>query len=224
MSAKTTREAGAPLKFSTLLSPSALAYDGVSKRFIIADREARRLAVIDEHTGQVSTLVGAQGALGDVGGIAIDARQGDLWVVSTGENGAVLHKTQLISGRVLQTRPLDAVTAPLVGLTFVRETGLVAADADGILWKIAASGKAEKIGALEYVPRVLASDALGRLYVSAGGPRLARFNVSSGLRRLGVVELDEGIPTDMPLVVGADRLHAIVRVNGEYEIRSMKMR
>jgi hypothetical protein len=222
--AKTSRDAGAPLKFSTLLSPSALAYDAVSKRFIIADREARRVAVIDENTGQVSTLVGAQGALGDVGGIAIDARQGDLWVVSAGENGAVLHKTQLISGRVLLTRPLEAITAAVVGLTFVRDNGLVAADAEGTLWKIAASGKAEKIGALEYVPRVLASDALGRLYVSAGGPRLARFSVGSGLRRLGVVELDDGIPTDVPLVVGADRLHAIVRVNGEYEIRSMKLR
>ena len=38
----------APLKFTTVLTPSALAYDGVSRRFIIADRAARRIAVIDE--------------------------------------------------------------------------------------------------------------------------------------------------------------------------------
>ena len=36
----------------------------VSKRFIIADRQARRIAVIDENTGQVATLVGAQASSG----------------------------------------------------------------------------------------------------------------------------------------------------------------
>ena len=59
----------------------------MSKRFIIADRKARRIAVIDGTTGQVATLVGAQGDLGDIGGITIDPRQGDLWVVSSGDDG-----------------------------------------------------------------------------------------------------------------------------------------
>ncbi|MBA2303359.1 MAG: hypothetical protein H0W08_12065, partial [Acidobacteria bacterium] len=53
------REPGEPLKFTTILTPSALVYDVVSRRFIIADRQARRIAVIDEDTGQVATLVGA---------------------------------------------------------------------------------------------------------------------------------------------------------------------
>lgn len=221
---RAARAAGAPLKFTTLLSPSALAYDGVSKRFIIADREARRVAVIDEHTGQVSTLVGARGALGDVGGIAIDAKQGDLWVVSAGDTGATLHKLQLISGRVLATVSLKDIKDRIVGVTYVPDTGLLAADASGNLWRITSSGKSEKIGALEYVPRAFASDPSGRLYISAGGPRLARYSVTAGLRRLGVVELEEGMPTDMPLVVGADRLYAIVKAAGEYEIRSMRLK
>ena len=38
--------------------------------------------MIDESTGQVATLVGAQGALGDIGGMAIDPKQGDLWVIT----------------------------------------------------------------------------------------------------------------------------------------------
>ena len=217
------RAPGAPLKFTTLLTPSALAYDAVSKRFIIADRDARRVAVIDENTGQVSTLIGAQAALGDVGGIAIDARQGDLWVVSAGENGSTLHKMQLISGRMLQSSALKGIDQRIVGMTFVRDAGLVAADAGGNLWRVGPSGRSEKIGAFEYVPRALASDPLGRLYVSAGGPRLARYSITTGLRRLGVVELEEGIPTDTAFVVSADRLHAVVAASGEYEIRSMRV-
>jgi hypothetical protein len=218
------RKAGAPLKFSTVLSPSALAYDAVSRRFIIADRAARRVAVIDENTGQVSTLVGVQGALGDVGGIAIDAKQGDLWVVSAGPTGPTLHKMQLISGRLLRTVPLSDIKEHIVGVTFVADSGLVAADAAGTLWRVASSGKTEKIGAFEYVPRALAADPLGRIYVSAGGPRLARYSVGAGLRRIGVVEMDEGLPTDMPFVVSAGRLHVVVRENGEYEIRSMRIK
>ena len=218
---RATRAPGAPLKFTTLLAPSALAYDGVSKRFIIADREARRVAVIDENTGQVSTLVGAQGGLGDVGGIAIDARQGDLWIVSGGDDGSTLHKMQLISGRVLRTVAVKGIDAPIVGVTFVRDSGLIAADAAGRLWRIEPSGRAERLGALEYVPRALTSDPLGRIYISAGGPRLGRYSIASGLRRLGVVELEDGIPSDTSFVVSAERLHAVVKGDGEYEIRSM---
>ena len=222
-SPREVRAAGAPLKFTTLLSPSSLAYDGVSKRFIIADREARRVAVIDENTGQVSTLVGAQGGLGDVGGIAIDTRQGDLWAISAGDQGSTLHKVQLISGRVLTKVTVKGIASRIVGLTFVRDSGLVAADAEGNLWRIESSGRAEKIGALEYVPRALTSDPLGRIYVSAGGPRLARYSVASGLRRVGVIELEDGIPSDTSFVVSAERLHAIVKSDGEYEIRSMRL-
>ena len=41
-------------------SPAGLAYDGVSRRFIIGDRLARKLAVVDEFSQHVANLAGAQ--------------------------------------------------------------------------------------------------------------------------------------------------------------------
>jgi hypothetical protein len=96
-------ETAGAIRFETLpFNPAGLAYDAVSRRFIIADRRARRLAVIDEFSRHVANLASAQSAgFGDIAAIEIDPRQGDLWVVS-GEGGrATLHKLQLISGRAL---------------------------------------------------------------------------------------------------------------------------
>ncbi|MBA3297687.1 MAG: hypothetical protein H0U19_12210, partial [Acidobacteria bacterium] len=181
------REAGTPLPFTTILTPSALAYDAVSRRFIIADRAARRIAVIDENTGHVATLVGAQAALGEIGGMAIDPQQGDLWVVSSSADGARLHRMQLISGRLLSTIALSGPQDAVVALAFVRNVGLVLADASGTIWHVRAGGRRDKLGALEYVPRMLATDGEGRLYVAAGAPRLARFALTPSLRKIDVL-------------------------------------
>lgn len=213
------RAPGAPLKFTTALTPTALAYDRVSKRYIIGDRRARRIAVIDENTGHVSTLVGAMGALGDVDGIAIDAQQGDLWVVTSGEDGVSLSKMQLISGRVLSTVKVPDLGARVVGLSFVPGSGLVAADGEGILWILRATGRAEKLGSLEYVPTALGADVRGRLYISAGGPRLARFAVAP-FRRLGTVELEAGPAPGGAFVLVANRLETIETAGDGYELRS----
>ena len=217
--------ASAPLRFTTVLTPSALVYDAVSKRFIVADRRARRIAVIDRTTGHVSTLVGAQGDLGDVGGITIDPRQGDLWAVSSAEGGAQqLHRIQLISGRVLRSVPLSGVKGRVVALAFVPETGLVMADDTGRIVRVRPGGRGEPIGELEYVPRALAADARGRLYVTAGGPRLARFTVGQALRRSDLVDLAPGTPADAPFTVTEGRLHFVVPVDDGFEIRSMPIR
>ena len=218
-----TRVPGAPLKFATVLTPTALAYDRVSKRYIIGDRRARRIAVIDEHSGQVSTLVGALGALGDVDGVAIDAQQGDLWVVTSDENGPSLSKMQLISGRVLSTVRLRDVSSPVVSLSFVPGSGLVAADGSGILWAIRPGGRGEKLAALEYVPKALGSDGRGRLYVSAGGPRMARFAMAP-FRRLGTAELDTGSAPDGPFVVVGDRLESLLPSGDGYELVSRSVK
>jgi hypothetical protein len=218
------RSAKDPLTFTTVLTPSALVYDAVSRRFIIADRLARRIAVVDEHTGQVATLVGAQGALGDIGGLAIDPQQGDLWVVTSTEDGAVLHHMQLISGRVLSTSELTGIEDPVVAMTFARKTGLVLADAKGTIWRVRPTGRTEKLSALEYVPLALAADPSGRLYVTAGAPRLARFTIGPGLRKIDVIDLEPGLPADAPFVVASGRLHFIVPVGGTFEIRSMAVR
>jgi hypothetical protein len=63
----------------------------------------------------MSNLIGAEsGGFGEIGGIAIDRREGDLWVASTAaDSGAAkLHKLQLISGRVLWSAGVSADGPP----------------------------------------------------------------------------------------------------------------
>ncbi|MEO7406506.1 MAG: hypothetical protein ABIZ92_05800 [Vicinamibacterales bacterium] len=218
------RDPAEPLKFATVLTPSALAYDAVSRRFIIADRSARRIAVIDENTGQVATLVGAQGALGEIGGIAIDPLQGDLWVVASDGEGLALHRMQLISGRVLSSSSLKGIAGGVVALAFARSVGLVLADGTGMVWRIRANGRSDKLAALEYVPRALATDADGRLYVAGGGQRLARFALEPSMRKIDLVELAAGLPPDAPFVVLGARLGVVVPSEGGYEIRTVPLR
>ena len=213
-------KSSAPLSFTTLLSPSALAYDAVSKRYLIADREAKRIAVVDQNTGQVSTLAGAQARLGEINGMAIDSRQGDLWIVTTSDEGMSLSRLQLISGRQLAAARVSGVKAPIVAVAFARNVGVVVADRSGDLYRVSAAGRAEKLAGLEYVPTALVADAEGTLYVAAGGQRLARYSASP-FRRLGIIDLDEGL-AGLPFAVVADSLHLVVPVNGAYEIRVVK--
>ena len=215
--------AKSPLLFTTVLTPDALAYDAVSRRYIIADRKARRIAVVDENTGQVATLVGALGALGEIGGMAIDSREGDLWVVSTGDEGPQLHRMQLISGRVLSTVALDVPDA-IVGVAHVRDAGLVVAAADGTVWRVRRDGKAQKLIALEYVPRGLAADAQGRLYVAGGTARLARFAVATSMRKIDTIEIDPSIPHDAPFGVTGSRLFFVVASQGSFEIKTVPVK
>jgi hypothetical protein len=103
--AVTTREGDEAVRFDTLpFTPAGLAYDAVSRRFIVGDRRARRLAVVDEFSHHVANLASAQSAgFGDIAALEIDPRQGDLWVISADGEHATLHKLQLVSGRVLAT-------------------------------------------------------------------------------------------------------------------------
>jgi hypothetical protein len=96
------------LRFNTLpFTPAGLAYDAVSRRFIVGDRQARKLAVVDEFSHQIANLASAQATgFADVAALEIDPREGNLWVVTADENGTpkagtTLHKLQLISGRAL---------------------------------------------------------------------------------------------------------------------------
>ena len=222
--APSRRAAGTPLSFTTLLKPSALAYDAVSGRYLIADRAARRVAVVDESSGQVTTLVGAQGALGEIGGIAIDPQQGDLWVVSSTPDGAALHRLQLVSGRVLSTVPLKGSNAPMVGLTFVRGSGLVGADSSGTIWRIDARGRLEQLAELEYSPTNIASDTAGRLYVSGGTSRLARFSIAPRPGAREVLTLPaEGVVAGGMAIAGG-RLHFLAERDGAYEIRTVPLK
>ena len=95
------------------MTPAGLAHDSVSGRFVIADRERRKLVIVDERARHLVDLVGAESAgFNDITALVIDARRGDLWVVSgteaDGEKpaAAVLHRVQLVSGRPLASWPL----------------------------------------------------------------------------------------------------------------------
>jgi hypothetical protein len=213
----------ARFSFTTILTPTALAHDAVSQRFLIADRKARRIAVVDGNSGNVATLVGAQGALGEIGGMAIDPQEGDLWVVSTGDDGPMLHKLQLISGRMLASVPLR-LEDPIAAMAHVRRVGLVVADRKGVIWRVRSDGRTDKLGALEYVPLALAADARGRLYVAAGTSRLARFAVDTALRRIDTIEIDPSIPVDAPFVVVDGALRFVVPGDGDFQLRSVNVK
>ena len=103
------------LRFTTEpFLPAGLVYDSVSSRFIVAHRRDRKLSVIGEQSSRVSNLIGAEsGGFGEIGALALDARQGDLWVASAdGDKGAMLHKLQLISGRLLFTESPEPDALP----------------------------------------------------------------------------------------------------------------
>jgi hypothetical protein len=110
-------DAAEALRFTTItFTPAGLAYDRVSNRFIVGDRDASKLTVVDEASRRVANLAGAQSAgFGSLAGLEIDAKEGDLWVVSTGDQSTpapTLHKLQLISGRVLYAVALDSSFGP----------------------------------------------------------------------------------------------------------------
>lgn len=95
---------------STSLDPVGLVHDSVSRRFIVGDRAANKLVVLDEVFKHVNDLVGAaSGGFFGLRGIAVDSRRGDLWVAnSLADRPASLHKLQLVSGRVLFELPMPA--------------------------------------------------------------------------------------------------------------------
>jgi hypothetical protein len=168
--------------------------------------------------------VGEQGGLGEIGGMAIDPQQGDLWLVSTGDDDApALHRVQLISGRVVSSVPLKQTADP-VALAFVRGAGLVLADTTGAILAVDRDGSTKKLGTLEYVPHALGSDPRGRLYISGGAARIGRYTVAGSLRRVGTIELDGDIPAGAPFVVADGRLHFVVPVGGRFELRSLELK
>ena len=101
-----------------LADPVGLAHDAVSRRFVLGDRREGRLVIVDEVSHHVVNYVSAASAgfYDDLTAFAIDARRGDLWVVSAKGTAdaatAVLHKLQLVSGRTLLEAPLPEGLRP----------------------------------------------------------------------------------------------------------------
>ncbi len=126
-------------------TPAGIAYDAVSRRFIVGDRDARKLTVVDEFSQHVANLASAQSAgFGNIAALEIDPRQGNLWVVSTDKASAdgpttgeaartTLHKLQLISGRVLQsfTVPERAGAARFADVAVTSDSTVLVLDDSG---------------------------------------------------------------------------------------------
>ena len=123
------------VRFETLpFTPAGLAYDAVSRRFIVGDRRARRLAVIDEFSGHMANLASAQSAgFGEIAAIEIDPRQGDLWVLSADGARGTLHKLQLVSGRALASyAPADRFgPVDLIDVAATPDNGVLVLDRAG---------------------------------------------------------------------------------------------
>ena len=139
-------EASDALRFSALpFRPAGLAYDSVSRRFVVGNRGEHKVAVIGEQSQNLLTLASADGAgFGEIEALAIDTRQGDLWVASSaGAPGrSRLHKLQLISGRQLVTvdAPEDAGRFTDIAVT-ARGDVLALDAAANRIFRLAARGK-----------------------------------------------------------------------------------
>lgn len=172
--------AAAPLTFDAAgLEPRGLAHDSVSRRFVLGDRRAGRLLVIDAVSHNLVNYVSAASAgfYRDLTGFTLDARRGDLWVVSVNADGegaasSVLHKLQLVSGRGL----LEVRTAPaaapvrLVDVTVTPDGTVYALDAaDSRIFRLRPGGRAlESVMRLEArQPTALAAADDRVLYVAA---------------------------------------------------------
>jgi streptogramin lyase len=109
-SAEAVRFATAPFALG------GIAYDAVSQRFLLGDRNARKVIVVGERSNHSVDLVrAASGGFRDIAAIEIDHRRGDLWVASAGDadGNGLLHKLQLISGRTIKTFPIARDGAPV---------------------------------------------------------------------------------------------------------------
>jgi hypothetical protein len=114
-----------------------MAHDAVSRRFVVGDGSSSKLFIVDEVSHHVVNYASAAtaGFYAELTGLAIDARRGDLWVVSANGRGAdassTLHKLQLVSGRTLMEvrLPDDAGATRLDGVTVTPDGTVYAIDA-----------------------------------------------------------------------------------------------
>jgi hypothetical protein len=222
-------EVGDAMRFTTVpFEPAGLAYDAVSNRFIIGDRRDRKLSVIGERSQRIATLAGEDSAgFGEVEAIAIDPREGDLWVASTpdGETSPRLHKLQLISGRQLFTAALaeSVGDARLTDLAVDRNGAVFALDSSGgrLIKLDPGSRDPEIISTAKLPPAVSIAPASDGVIYLAGPEGLSRLEVggsASPVKAAGTIDLAglASIRWHRGSIVGvqraADGLFQIVRI------------
>jgi hypothetical protein len=167
-------------------SPGGIAYDAVSRRYLVGNLPERKLTEIEEGSNRPATLAGAAAQFFDVKALEIDTRQGDLWVVSNeGANGdasaSAVHKLQLISGRVLKVFETPAAELPT---RFVD----VAVSPSGVVLVLDAAK-----------PRIFAIAPTGPLHVTIPLPEGSPVSIApvSGGRTVYVAYADRLVRVDM---------------------------
>ena len=173
------------------LTTVGLAYDAVSGRFIVADKNDRRLLVVGERSGHMASLAGVDAGFDEVAAFEIDPTEGDLWVVSASSRSrsSTVHKLQLISGRVLASIPLSPDEGP-ARFTDVAVTpqSILALDGEGRrVYRVAKKGRT-----LEMVARLAAPECTS-LAPAADGVAYAAYDrgilrIDLNTRAMTVVE------------------------------------
>lgn len=177
--------------------PSALVYDAVSARLLLADRDGRKIRVLGDGFDAPVDLVRAESAgFGTITAVDIDRSRGDLWAASVQEtvgSAGGLHRMQLISGRPLQTiappaehQPWHPVALLVVG------AAVVTADDEGRVWMTGAGGAALR--------RVATVPARGTLAMTAVPGRDDTVLVAS-TTQVFAVALDTGRVTEVTVSV-----------------------
>ena len=115
---------------------AGLAYDAVSRRFVIGDALGRKLIVVGVGSDHADDMVRADSAgFDDVVALDIDEKRGDLWVASAADTDgeSALHRLQLVSARSLKTyRAAPSMgSTRLVDLAVQASGDVIALDSSG---------------------------------------------------------------------------------------------
>ena len=200
------------------MTPVALAHDRASGRFVFGDAAGRKLVIVDERMHFVVDLVReASGGFYDIAAFEIDARRGDLWIVSAdrASHATALHHIQMVSGRPLERLEMPPGTSPgrFVDVAVTEEGLVYVLDAEGPrLFSLPQRARALQVAArLDlHAPSSLAAAGEGLVYVAhAGG--VSRVDTRTG-RVLAVRSPAGALPAfarirwDAGALVGVERL------------------
>ena len=191
--------------------PAGLAYDTVSRRFVIGDAQGRKLIVVGVGSEHADDMVRAESAgFDEIATLDIDEKRGDLWVATDRRHRrSTLHRLQLVSGRPLSTYQV----APSIGAT--RLVGIAVQESGGI---IALDGAGNRLLSLvrgsSNMTTAVSLKLSGATSVAAGGGGNDTVYVShdAGIAR---VELRSGSVTALSTPRGLDlRGFDALRVHG----------
>jgi hypothetical protein len=222
-------EATDALRFSALpFRPSGLAYDAVSKRFVVGNRGEHKIAVIGEQSQNLLTLASADGAgFGEIEALAIDVRQGDLWVASSAGDPrrSRLHKLQLISGRQLTTIDAPDDAGRLTDLVVTARGDLLALDSTGNrIFRLPARGKQIEpaVAVDKHNLAAIAADGNGSVFaatpdgvvaIDLGRRVTAPLTASNGVSLAGIQALRWHAGTLVAVQQTPDGLQRVVRIH-----------